>query len=172
MRCVSSRIAHVLLALGSFALLRSSGCVVAVCSEHGCDPCITQCLCSTCPHAAFGDSHRLVAFELLESTNPDGSARRVCAWIEGLSLARANPGAEIGARELRAFAEGVIGVNHELLDLESGEGHWSFSAVELAGEFALVAFTRVDAAGTPAEGSLAFLFDARGKLLEVDRTLP
>jgi hypothetical protein len=176
MRCMPSsiapRIAHVLFALASLVLLRGSSCVMVVCNEYDCDPCVMQCKCSTCPQSAFVDSHRLAAFELLESTAPDGSARRVCAWIDGLSVARANPGAEAGARELREFAEGVLGVNHELLDLESGLGHWRFSAVELAGEFALVAFTRVDAAGAPAEGSLAFLFDARGKLLEIDRTLP
>jgi hypothetical protein len=172
MRRISAALAPFLLAFGSFALLRSSTCVVAVCSEHGCDPCLQQCLCSTCPHPTFEVSHRLVSYELLRSSGPDGSEQLTCAWIAGLAVPRATGRAEITPRELRAFAEGVLGVNHELLDLDQGLGHWEFGSVELTGEFALVSFTRVDAAGQPAEGALSFVFDARGALLEIDRTLP
>jgi hypothetical protein len=172
MRRIPAALAPFLLAFASFALLRSSTCVVAVCSEHGCDPCLQQCLCSTCPHPTFEDSHRLVSYELLRSSGPDGGEQLTCAWIAGLSVARATGRADFTPRDLRGFAEGVLGVNHELLDLESALGHWEFGSVELAGEFALVSFTRVDAGGQPAEGALEFVLDARGALLEIDRTLP
>jgi hypothetical protein len=173
MRRIPVAVAQTLLALGSFALLRGSGCVVAFCSEHGCDPCLTKCLCSTCPQAlAFEPGHMLVAFELVESTGADGSRQLACTWIDGLSVPRATGRKEVTPLDLREFAEGVIGVNHELLDLEPGLGHWKFGSVELAGAYVLVTFGRVDSAGHAAPGALDFLFDAHGKLLEIDRTLP
>ena len=169
------RLASILFAVGSVVLFRGSSCSVSLCIED-CDPCVTLCKCHhTCRHAnlvGFEESHRLVAFELLESRAPDGSARRVCAWIDGLSVARATGRSEFGARELREFAEGVVGVNHELLDLEPELGHWEFGGVELAGEFELVHFGRVGAGKRAAEGALDFLFDARGKLLEIERAVP
>ena len=66
----------------------------------------------------------------------------------------------------------MLGVNHELLDLEDGLGHWRFESTELAGEFALVTFARVDPSGAVGEGALEFVFDGHGKLLEIVRTLP
>jgi len=173
MRRIPAAITHTLLALGSFALLRGSGCVVAVCSEHGCDPCLTKCWCSTCPQAqAFVPGHMLVAFELVESTAPDGSQHLVCTWIDGLSVPRATGRKEVTALDVREFAEGVVGVNQQLLDLEPDLGHWKFGSVELAGAYTLATFTRIDSGGHPAEGSLDFLLDAQGKLLEIDRSLP
>jgi hypothetical protein len=163
-----------LLALGSMVLLRGSGCVVVYCSET-CDPCVTQCQCHTCPHAAvldFEPAHRLVAFELIQSANEQRSTRQTLAWIDGLSIARATGRQEFAARDLREFAEGVLGVNSGLLDLPAALGRWEFVAVDLAAEFGLVTFTRKDAQGRAAEGLLEFLFDARGKLVEIDRTLP
>jgi len=168
------RFGQVLLAFGSMLLLRGSTCVMVYCSED-CDPCVTQCQCHTCPqHAAlaFDPAHRLVAFELLQSTDAQRSTRQTLAWIDGLSVARATGRQEIAARDLREFAEGVLGVNSGLLDLPAAFGRWEFAAVDRAGEFGLVTFTRKDAQDRPAEGLLEFLFDARGKLLEIDRTLP
>lgn len=167
-------LAHVLLALGSFALLRGSTCAYAVCVED-CDPCYSQCLChTTCQHAAamaFEPAHRLLAFDPQSFPGEDGTMRQVFAWIDGLAVPRATGRAEVTPRDLREFSEGVIGVNHELLDLDSALGRWEFVSVELAGDFALVSFARVDAAGLPAQGALEFVFEARGKLLEIDRTL-
>ena len=173
MRRIPAAITQTLLALGSFALLRGSGCVVAVCSEHGFDPCLTKCWCSTCPQAlAYEPGHMLVAFELVQNTGPDGSQHLVCTWIDGLSVPRATGRKDVTALDLREFAEGVIGVNHRLLDLEPELGHWKFGSVELAGAYTFVTFGRVDPAGHAAQGALDFLFDSHGKLLEIDRTLP
>ena len=131
---IPGALAHVLLALGGLALFHGSTCAVAVCVEE-CDPCYSQCLCHhTCQHPgalAFEPSHKLVAFELVESTQLDGSARRLCTWIGGLSVTRATGRTEVNAHDLREFAEGVIGVNRELLDLEPGLGHWQFASVEV-----------------------------------------
>jgi hypothetical protein len=172
---IPSAVAQILIALGSVALFRGSSCSFALCIED-CDPCVSQCQCHhTCQHPnsrAFEPAHRLVAFELLQSAGEDGATHQTFAWIGGLSVARATGRDECTPRDLREFAEGVLGVNHELLDLDPSRGHWEFGSVELAGEFALVAFTRVDAGGRAAEGALEFVFDAHGKLLEIDRTLP
>ena len=171
---IPSALAQILLALGSLLLLRGSSCVMVYCSED-CDPCLTQCQCHTCPHAtalAFEPAHRLVAFELIQSADEQHSTRQTLAWIDGLSVSRATGHTEIAPRDLREFAEGVLGVNSLLLDLPAALGRWEFAAVDLAGEFALVTFVRKDAQEGPAEGRLEFLFDARGKLLEIDRTLP
>jgi hypothetical protein len=174
MRRIPTALAQVLLALGSFALLRGSTCVVVYCSET-CDPCLTQCKCHTCQgqHAqAYGPAHQLVAFELSEQLDAQGMKRQTLAWIGGLSVVNATTRTDVTARDFREFAEGVLGVNHELLDLEPALGYWSFGSVELAGEFALVTFTRVEAAGGAGEGTLEFVFDARGGLHEIVRALP
>src|SRR5689334_6689980 len=108
MRRVPAAFAHLLLALGSFALLRSSTCAVAICIED-CDPCTMQCKCHhTCQHAnliAYEPAHKLVSFELLRSTTADGGEQLVCAWISGLSVGRATGRAEPTPRDLREFAE-------------------------------------------------------------------
>jgi len=174
MRRVPSALAQLFLALGSMLLLRGSSCVVVYCSED-CDPCVTQCQCHTCPHAmalGFEPAHRLIAFELIESVHEGNSRQQTFAWIDGLFVERAIGHAEFGPRHLREFAEGVLGVNSALLDLPAALGHWECAAVDLADEFGLVTFARKDAQGSPAEGRLEFLFDARGKLVEIDRTLP
>jgi len=174
MRRIPTAFAQVLLALGSFALLRGSTCVVVYCSET-CDPCLTQCKCHTCQHPgamAFEPAHKLVAFELIEELDAQGLWRQTLTWIGGLEVAKATGRQEFAARDLREFAEGVLGVNHELLDLGQALGHWRFESVELAGEFALVTFARVDAAGGAGAGALEFVFDGRGKLLEIVRTAP
>jgi hypothetical protein len=158
MRRIPTALAQVLLALGSFALLRGSTCVVVYCSET-CDPCLTQCKCHTCQgqHAqAYGPAHQLVAFELSEQLDAQGMKRQTLAWIGGLSVVNATNRTDVTARDFREFAEGVLGVNHELLDLEP----------------ALVTFTRVEAAGGAGEGTLEFVFDARGGLHEIVRALP
>ena len=168
------RCASILLGLASFVLLRGSSCVVVYCSET-CDPCVTQCQCHTCPHAAapaFEPAHRLVAFELIESAGEQRTTQQTFAWIDGLSVSRATGHTEIAPRELREFSEGVLGVNSGLLDLPAALGRWEFAAVDLADDFGLVTFTRKGSRGEPAEGLLEFLFDTRGKLLEIDRTLP
>jgi len=171
---VPSALAQVLIALGSVILLRGSSCVMVYCSED-CDPCVTQCQCRTCPNnaaMAFEPAHRLVAFDVVQSATEPDSVQQTFAWIDGLSTSRATGRTEVGARELREFAEGVLGVNSGLLDLPVALGRWDFVAVDLADEFGLVTFNRTDPRGSPAEGRLEFLFDARGRLLEIDRTLP
>jgi len=114
----------------------------------------------------------LVAFELIEEVDGQGLQHQTLAWIGGLEVAHATGHQEFAPRDLREFAEGVLGVNHELLDLEPALGHWQFGSVELAGEFALVTFARVDGAGRAAEGALEFVFDKHGKLLEIVRAVP
>ncbi|MBK7644654.1 MAG: hypothetical protein IPJ19_16700 [Planctomycetes bacterium] len=172
---IPTALAQIVLAIGSVVLFHGSSCSVALCVED-CDPCVTQCICHhTCQHpnaAGFEDSHRLVAFELLQAVNAAQGVQQTFAWIDGLSVARATGHSEFGARELREFAEGVLGVNRGLLGLSPELGRWEFSATDVAGDFALVSFTRVDAAENPAEGSLEFVFDARGKLVEIDRAIP
>ncbi len=168
------KLGHVLLALGCFALLHGSTCVVVYCSED-CDPCVTQCKCHTCPHPqaqAYEPAHRLLAFELIEELDAQGLQHQTLAWIGGLEVRHATGREEFAPRDLREFAEGVLGVNHELLDLDPALGHWQFVSVELAGEFALVTFARVDTAGRAAEGALEFVFDKHGKLLEIVRAIP
>jgi hypothetical protein len=171
---IPAALAHVLLALGSLVIFHGSTCAYAVCVED-CDPCYSQCLChTTCQHPyalAFEPAHRLIAFDPQQIPGEDGTTRQVFAWIDGLAVPRATGRAEVTPRDLREFAEGVLGVNHELLDLDPALGHWEFVSVELAGEFALVSFAQVDAAGHPAQGTLEFVFDVRGKLLEIDRAL-
>jgi len=171
---IPAAFAHALLALCSLALFHGSTCAVAVCVEQ-CDPCFSQCLCHhTCSHTsqiAFEPAHRLVAFERIETTELDGSLRTTLAWIGGLSVARATGRPEASAHDLREFAEGVIGVNQELLELDAALGHWKFGSVELAGEFALVRFERAGAGAAGGTGELLFVFDAQGKLLEIDRVL-
>ena len=174
MRRIPTALARVLLALGSFALLRGSTCVVVYCSET-CDPCITQCKCHTCPHQAamaYGPAHQLLAFELSHETDAQGLKRQTLSWIGGLFVPNATGHSEIAARDFRQFAEGVLGVNQELLDLEPALGYWRFASTELGREFVLVTFGRVEASGEAAPGSLEFTFDPRGSLLEIVRTLP
>src|SRR5258706_293917 len=144
MRRIPASVAHIFLALGSFALLRGSTCVVVYCSEP-CDPCVTQCKCHTCPHPgamAFEPAHRLVAFELIEEVDGQGLQHQTLAWIGGLGGAHATGHQEFAPRDLREFAEGVVGVNHELLDLEPALGDWQFGSGALAGGFRLVTFAR------------------------------
>ena len=169
MRSVSHSLARVLLAVGSFALFHASTCVAAYCSED-CDPCVTTCQCHTCSHPQaqnFEATHRLVSFELARRPGADGMVQETFAWIGGLSVTNATGRKEITAHDLREFSEGVLGINRELLDLPAELGHWTFAAVEVAPEFALVSFVRADAAG-----QLDFVFDTHGQLLEIDRTLP
>jgi len=173
MRRIPASVAQILLALGSFALLRGSTCVMAYCSED-CDPCVMQCKCHTCngqQAQAYGPAHQLVAFELSEELDAQGMKRQTLSWIGGLSVSQATGRGEVTARDFREFAEGVLGVNQELLDLEPELGHWRFESTELAGEFVLVTFRRVDPAGAAGAGALEFVFDGRGKLLEIVRTL-
>lgn len=174
MRRIPTALVQVLLALGSFALLRGSTCVMVYCSED-CDPCVTQCKCHTCKGQqaqAFGPAHELLAFELSTELDAQGLRRQTLSWIGGLSVPKATGRSEVTARDLREFAEGVLGVNHELLDLQPALGYWRFESTEIAGEFALVAFRRVDATGGAAEGALEFVFDPRGSLLQIVRALP
>ena len=174
MRRLSTALVQVLLALGSFALLRGSTCVVVYCSET-CDPCVTQCKCHTCPHQAamaFGPAHELVAFELSHEVDAQGLKRQTLSWIGGLSGPNATGHSELAPRDFRQFAEGVLGVNEALLDLDPALGYWRFSSTELADEFVLVTFERVDGSGDRAAGALEFVFDPRGSLLQIVRALP
>jgi hypothetical protein len=174
MNKLTLRCASILLGLSSFVVFHGSTCVMVYCSEN-CDPCVTQCQCHTCPHPqamAFEPAHRLVSFERACFANADGSTQETFAWIGGLLVANATGRSEITAKDLREFAEGVLGVNRELLDLPASLGRWEFAGVDLAQEYELVSFVRRDARSHAGPGSLAFVFDAHGKLLEIDRTLP
>jgi hypothetical protein len=169
MRRIPAALAHSLLAIGSLALLQGTTCVAVYCSED-CNPCLTQCQCHTCPHAVmmgFDASHRLVSFELVRHPAAEGCVQETFAWIGGLAVINATGRSEITGKDLREFAEGVLGVNRELLDLPAGMGPWTFASVDLAQEYALVSFVRAGA-----QGQLEFVFDTHGKLLEIDRTLP
>ena len=164
---------RVSLALGSVLLLRGSSCTVSYCVEV-CDPCYTACYCDKiCQQdvaASFEAGHRLQVFELVAGVDAEGRSHETLAWIAGLSVPRATGRDEFGAAELRRFVEGVIGVNAELLDLDPAHGRWEHAALEAGSEGALVSLRQVREGSTLA-GSLDFLFDVRGRLLQIERVV-
>lgn len=164
----------ILLALGSVALFRGSSCSVSLCIED-CDPCVSICKChKTCHHASvldFVSTHRLALYELSVGTDVHELEHQTFAWIVGLSVPRATGRASFDAHDLREFAEGVIGTNRELVDLAGDLGRWEFAAVDRVGELWQVSFAQLDARGAPAAGSLVFVFDAAGGLLQIDRAI-
>lgn len=164
----------ILLALGSVALFRGSSCSVSLCVED-CDPCVSLCKChKTCHHANlldFASAHRLVVYELAAGVDAHELEHQTFAWIVGLSVPLATGRAGFDAHDLREFAEGVIGTNRELLDLAEDLGRWDCAAVDRAGELWQVAFAQRDARGEPTAGALVFVFDAAGRLVQIDRAI-
>ncbi len=164
----------ILLALGSVALFDGSSCAVSLCIED-CDPCVVVCQChKVCHHQSaldFESSHRLVAYELASDVDEHELAHQGFAWISGLAVPLATGRSEFDAHDLREFAEGVIGVNRGLLDLAAELGSWNFVAVDRVADTWQVAFAQHDAKGEPAAGALLFVFDAAGRLLQIDRTI-
>lgn len=168
---------------GAFFLVSAlcgATCQVSYCSDD-CDPCLQTCPCHnrTCTAGLqmdFERAHRLAAWRLSGGIDSQGNEIRTYADILGLSVRRAYGLEELGTQDLRRFAEGVIQVNHDLLDTPRGLGGWVFDAVDVFETAEVVSFHHEVAttAGTrDVEGSgLSFLFDPRGNLLEIDQLLP
>lgn len=163
-------------------LFASGTCEVSYCSED-CDPCVTQCHCSnlTCHHgaaAAFGETHRLGGFELLERrvSSPEGAILRTFADIYGLSVQRAGGPSTPSAPDLAGFARGVLEVNARLFAREDRRAQWLLDSVDLYESAGVVNFHREytsasDGARFLPTNCVAFLFDGRGNLIEIDQTL-
>jgi hypothetical protein len=152
-------------------LLSSGSCVVVACSED-CDPCVSQCKCSNKCHDGTSQSqqalHLLDRYRLEERV--DGLRRSVRAFteIEGLSVQRAHGPAIPAEGDFARFAQGVLVVNARSFALSSGPRAWILDSAEMYETAAVVTFHQ----DTPsASNCVAFLFDRRGNLLEIDQTL-
>jgi hypothetical protein len=145
------------------ASLCGSTCVVGICVEHGCDPCLQNCKCSVCPHQhqSSSESHKLTRYRFSVFDDPQGGVVRRMSEIVGLSLDFADGPRPHTPADFERFAEGVIEFNG--LVLQSRERTWEPGMVQVFDESVVVPF-----APTSGEASLTFLFDRGGNLLEID----
>jgi hypothetical protein len=160
---VGHAVASVLAAGFLVAGLCGSTCVIAVCSEHGCDPCLQTCKCSTCPHQPGGGaaSHKLGTYRLTIADDPQGGVVRTISEIVGLSLDFVDGPREHFPADFERFAEGVIEFNG--LVLQAREHSWEPGMVQVFPDSVVVPF-----ASTSGESTLTFLFDRGGALVEID----
>jgi len=163
-KSVASAVAATLLVLG----LCGGSCFVAYCSED-CDPCVAKCKCSTVcnnpQNLGFEGLHRLSAYRVSASFDPEGAYERTFTDIVGLSLDFAQGPVEHSAADHTRFAEGVIDVNAWLL--APGGTEWTAEPVQVFQTGFVVPFR-----GESPWERLDFLFDRRGNLVEIHQALP
>lgn len=171
------RAALALVAASAVGWLGGGSCQASYCSED-CDPCLAACRCKTSvcyqTSATFQATHTLAGFDLVEEELDGGTVRRSFRAIEGLSVQRAGGPTVPDARDCARFAQGVIATQPATFAPRAGEdgGAWALDAVLPCDDAWVVQFRRStpDRRAVPADAeSLAFLFDARGDLLEIEQ---
>jgi hypothetical protein len=124
------------------------------------------------------ESLRLANFVVVPAVgDPAAHPVRRLVGIEGLAVELPFPGSPDETEALRAFTARVLSDNPDLLALPPGAGRWTFDRIERSGEFLSVIWRQELAAvaralvapGRPL-GELVFLFDAAGRLVEIDDT--
>lgn len=143
--------------------LCGSTCAVAVCVEHNCDPCLMNCLCSTCPHQhqSAEASHKLTRYRFSVADGPQGGVVRSISEIVGLSLDFVDGPREHFPADFERFAEGVIEFNGLVLQRQAHS--WEPGMVQVFSDSVVVPF-----ASTSGESTLTFLFERSGSLVEID----
>lgn len=163
------------IALLLVGLLSGGGCIVVYCTED-CDPCLVQyCKCSVCDYTANHETvHRLDAYDLTWVADSRDRVTRIYANILGLSLDRALGAKPHSSDDLAKFARHVLVVNAGLFRVSSSAGRWVLDGVEHFEGSRVVSFHESmggESSVADETATVAFLFDGRGNLVEIDHTL-